>query len=52
VAGIDVNFCKNPCYANFGIPANFTKFSPRKPEIVYSVTGVAYKLAGVCGRFG
>lgn len=47
VAGIDVNFCKNPCCANFGVPANFTKFSRRKPEIVGSVPGAAYKLAGV-----
>jgi transposase-like protein len=46
VAGIDVNFCKNPCCANFGVPANFTKFSRRKQGMAASVPGAAYKLVG------
>ena len=46
VAGIDVNFCKNPCCANFGVPANFTKFARRKGPMASGAPGTAYKLSG------
>jgi len=44
VDGIDVNFCKNPKCANFGVPADFEKFSRRKGTDQAGLPGRAYKL--------
>lgn len=46
VAGLDVNFCKNPTCANFGVPAKLVKFAKRKTTALGTVPGSAYALTG------
>jgi transposase-like protein len=43
VAGINVNFCKNPVCVNFGVPADLIKFR-RKAGTLATAPGTAYSL--------
>lgn len=45
--GIDVNFCKNPRCANFGVAPNFAKFERRQKAVEAGEPGKAYRLIGV-----
>lgn len=47
IKGIDVNFCKNPRCANFGVTPNITKYGRRQKAIDAGVIGAAYGLVGV-----
>jgi hypothetical protein len=44
IAGINVNFCKNPSCPNFGIPAEIVKFRRKKGSSLASTPGTAYEL--------
>lgn len=50
VAGIDVNFCKNPRCANFGIPANIVRGRRTKGSMLATTPGTAYKPASSSTR--
>lgn len=52
VAGINVNFCKNPRCANFGIPAEIIKFRHKKGTALAATPGTAYefKTSGSASR--
>lgn len=43
VAGINVNFCKNPRCPNFGVPAEIVKFRRKKGSTLASTPGTAYE---------
>lgn len=45
--GIDVNFCKNPRCANFGVAPSFAKFERRQKAVEAGEPGKAYRLIGV-----
>jgi hypothetical protein len=47
VGEIDVNFCKNPRCANFGVPADIVKYRRKATTGLASVPGTAYGLAGI-----
>lgn len=47
VAGFNVNFCKNPSCANFGVPATLVKWARRKAAGLSATPGSAYTLAAV-----
>lgn len=49
VAGINVNFCKNPHCANFGVPAEIVKYRHKKGALA-ATPGTAYGLAGERAR--
>lgn len=44
VAGINVNFCKNPHCANFGVPAEIVKFRRKHGSSLATTPGTAYGL--------
>lgn len=44
VAGIDVNHCKNPACANFGVPASLVKFRRKAGTGLAITPGTAYSL--------
>jgi hypothetical protein len=46
VAGVDVNFCKNPTCANFGVPAVLVKWRRTKNSALSTTPGTAYSLTG------
>lgn len=47
VSGIDVNHCKNPRCANFGVPADIVKYRRKAGSALASSPGTAYKLVAV-----
>ncbi len=47
VAGIDVNFCKNPRCANFGAPASLLKYRRKAGTALATTPGTAYGLTSV-----
>lgn len=46
-AQININFCKNPRCANFGVPADITKYARKADAASAAKPGSAYRLAGV-----
>lgn len=44
VAGINVNFCRNPACANFGVPADIVKWRRKAHPDLAGKPGIAYKL--------
>ncbi|MBI1282980.1 MAG: hypothetical protein GC183_01415 [Thiobacillus sp.] len=44
VAGINVNFCKNPACDNFGVPADIVKWRRKTHPDVAGKPGIAYRL--------
>lgn len=49
VAGINVNFCKNPACANFGVPADVVKWRRKAHPDVAGKPGISYRLHAVGG---
>ena len=47
VGGINVNFCKNPACANFGVPASVVKWRRTAKTGLASIPGTAYSLKAV-----